>query len=222
MSIFSRYRLHSILVLAVFFFTFGNVGCVDEDSNLELTLSSAPPLESRAPILTAEQVAIDDAVRRTMELPTLSLSEINFNLTPEIMSAPKMLVDQLDWPDNFSSPVPILVPNDHAGLQDAYWISGEHWYSASIPAHNGIGLYISGSQQTMDRPDLREELLAAGYDPVGPHFSATHGVWSVHFMAYGIAYMLDVECSAGADDARCADDVFARSVFESLVYVEEI
>ncbi len=202
------------------------LGCAEggtpEVAVAETAVVTPAPIVAPAPVLTPAQVASDDAVRETMVVPTMTVVTPDLTLTPELGLAAPEVLDEITWPETFQPPVPVLVPTAYAALGDATWTSGEHWYAVSLPVVDGVSVYVSGTRQRAERPADRDELLGTGYNPVGPNTSSSHSVWTVHFMAYGIAYTLDVECSAGGIDDRCADDTMALNIYDSLVRVEGI
>lgn len=114
--------------------------------------------------------------------------------------------------------VPLLLPDDLALAATAVVTSGERWVAASI-AQGDHTIAIHATRETMappqDPPAHRSRLRG-----VPATVSANEGVRVATWMEGGVAYMIDVECTRPAEDARCTEEGFVRALAERLVRVE--
>jgi hypothetical protein len=114
--------------------------------------------------------------------------------------------------------VPLLLPDDLALAATAVVTSGERWVAASI-AQGDHTIAIHATRETMappqDPPAHRSRLRG-----VPATVSANEGVRVATWMEGGVAYMIDVECTRPAEDARCTGEGFVRALAERLVRVE--
>jgi hypothetical protein len=114
--------------------------------------------------------------------------------------------------------VPLLLPDDLSLAATAVVTSGERWVAASI-AQGDHTIAIHATRDTMAPPQAppahRSRLRG-----VPATVSANEGVRVATWMEGGVAYMIDVECTRPAEDARCTQEGFVRALAERLVRVE--
>lgn len=114
--------------------------------------------------------------------------------------------------------VPLLLPDDLSLAATAVVTSGERWVAASI-AQGDHTIAIHATRETMAPPQAppahRSRLRG-----VPATVSANEGVRVATWMEGGVAYMIDVECTRPAEDARCTQEGFVRALAERLVRVE--
>ncbi len=115
-------------------------------------------------------------------------------------------------------PMPVLLPRTASLSSSAFITKGPGWYAAAMDA-DGLNVALHGYSIAHQRPDLVEEFGDEAPKPGEPRTSRTHMIVSVSFERFGASYIMEVECARPSQDARCADDRFALSLFEELVMV---
>lgn len=130
-------------------------------------------------------------------------------------------LDPADAPEKLGegyadSPVPVLLPDRPALLADAFPTTGKHWYSASMHTDDGVSVSIQGNRVARVMPDL--EVSEPGEALIRDRFlvSRTHGIVSLSFVDFGVAYTVDVECARPKDDRRCTENDYVLRLAESL------
>ncbi len=115
-----------------------------------------------------------------------------------------------------SAPLPVLLPRDPALLTGAVITRGPTWYAASLhPA--GHHITIHGRTLAVHQPALAAEVPEdRRRQPGETSLTRTDGIVNVAFEAFGVSYMLDVECEAPATDTRCTEDDYAESLVRDL------
>lgn len=109
--------------------------------------------------------------------------------------------------------VPVLVP-DVDFLDTAFFTRGEHWYTVDLkgPGHS---LVMQGTRAAFKHDlgltDEQRESVA--------NFTVyrSHGIATLAFNHFGVAYAIDVECDQPFKDARCTRDDYLLEIAENLV-----
>lgn len=172
------------------------------------------PLEAAGPVV--ETPRVDPAVERADKKAAAQIQPRGPIDEPvdwaSVTSAPAVSPDS--FPDEERAKlsqirVPVLVPPDPALLETVLVTHNGDWYTARMKG-DGITVYIRGTRKAFDVPGMEEIHLP---DTV---LSRTHGIVTVTFRRYGVAYNLDVECLGALDDPRCTEDDYATELVETL------
>jgi hypothetical protein len=120
-----------------------------------------------------------------------------------------------------ASPVPVLVPRDAALLANAELVVKPTFFAlATKTADRTLTVSLSATTVVHQRPGLPRaegDQRVRGDRPAW--ITENEAIRSVTWSENGVSYVLELECSAPATDARCADDSALRALAESLVYV---
>lgn len=110
--------------------------------------------------------------------------------------------------------IPALVPARAELLQEATVTGGETWYAVSMQGE-GVTVYVSGNNKEVVVPGLE---IAEKYPGIQDDFrvSRAEGIASLTFNAFGVAYLVEVECAEPASDARCTGDDYVISLANDL------
>lgn len=115
--------------------------------------------------------------------------------------------------------VPVLLPRDAAYVEAAILTAGETWAGASM-SMEGYTVVIQGTRQSFEVPGLTDQQKEpVMINPHGHELTRTKGIVGLSFKAFGVAYMLDVECARPMEDVRCTEDAFILELAESLAVI---
>ncbi len=113
---------------------------------------------------------------------------------------------------------PLLLPEDAALLRTAELVSGPTWHAISLK-----GARFSVSVHAAAAAIEIKGMLATPQAPPplsDPLLSRTHDIVTAHFVAWGAAYDVDVECLGGLEHPMCGDDALVRDLVLSLRRVD--
>jgi hypothetical protein len=115
------------------------------------------------------------------------------------------------------SPIPALLPNVERLIEVAVLMSGEDWYAASMVVDDH-GISIHGSRRAFFVPgmDISNEVVHEGAKHL---LNRSEGVVSLTFEAFGVAYMMRIDCERPFEDARCTEDDYIIDIAEALAIV---
>lgn len=119
------------------------------------------------------------------------------------------------------SPVPVLLPDDDGLLQNAHLTLGDAWYVASM-SDDDHTVVFNGTRRAHLEP--RHGAAKEGHDEgrdIDHNLTRTHGIVSLSFEAFGVAYAIDVECAKPLHDERCTENDYVISMAEEAGLVEE-
>ncbi len=112
------------------------------------------------------------------------------------------------------SPVPALVPQASPLLSVGTATRGPSWYALSMRL-DGHTVFVSGNRTEVFVPGVSDTRTAPlDFDA---RVSRSRGVVSATFLAFGVAYVLEVTCDRPFDDVRCTEDDYVRSLLADLV-----
>lgn len=115
------------------------------------------------------------------------------------------------------APIPALLPNVERLIEVAVLMSGEDWYAASMVVDDH-GISIHGSRRAFYVPgmDISNEVVHEGAKHL---LNRSEGVVSLTFEAFGVAYMMRIDCERPFEDARCTEDDYIIDIAEALAIV---
>lgn len=113
------------------------------------------------------------------------------------------------------SPVPVLVPDRPEALHEAEPTVGEHWYTVMLEV-DGREVTVEGDRVARVDADLVRSAEGEKRADQGFLVSQTHGVMTVAFTAFGVAYSVDVECERVDDSGRCTQPDFAVDLVDDF------
>lgn len=110
--------------------------------------------------------------------------------------------------------LPVLLPDDPAWLQAALATADRDWYALSVN-RDGVMLYVQGDRLATLDPDLPP----AGFDVptwTRPLVTRNEATVDATFLAFGVSYLVAVECARPFEDRRCTEDAFVLGQVGSL------
>ena len=111
------------------------------------------------------------------------------------------------------APVPALVPRAPSVLSRGKATRGPSWYALSMPLEEHT-VFVTGNNAEVFVPGVSDNASPrADFDP---RISRTRGIVSAAFNAFGVAYVVEVECQSPFDDPRCTKDEYVRSLVDDL------
>lgn len=113
-----------------------------------------------------------------------------------------------------TSPVPVLLPDEHKLLQAAFILTGPSWYTATMN-EDDLTVMVSGNAKVALVPDTP----AAEPPELGRHetsITRIEGIVEISFKAFGIYYDVTVECYNHQTDPRCTEDGYALELVDAL------
>jgi hypothetical protein len=113
------------------------------------------------------------------------------------------------------SPVPVLLPDNRKALASAEPTIGQHWYAVMLTV-DGREVTIEGDRVARDVESA--ELTPTTQDSNSPSYrlSQTHGVLTLSFTRFGVAYTVDVECEVVTRRGTCRQPEVARRIADAL------
>lgn len=112
-----------------------------------------------------------------------------------------------------SSPVPALVPSQPSMLATATPTRGATWYAVSIPLDEHT-VFLTGNRSEVFVPGISDRATARR--SFEPRISRSRGVVSASFLAFGVAYTIEVECARPFEDVRCTEDAYVLELLAGL------
>lgn len=113
------------------------------------------------------------------------------------------------------SPVPVLVPSRLDALREAEPTVGDHWYAVMLEV-DGREVTVEGDRVARVDEDLLRSTEGEETVEEGFVVSQTHGVMTVAFTAFGVAYSVDVECEHLDDSGACTRPDFAVELVDDF------
>ena len=113
---------------------------------------------------------------------------------------------------------PILLPERSALLRSAQVTFGPSWHGVSMQTLD-YSVYVHASARAISVPGIRRPPVRIPSLKV-PRISRTHDIVTAHFVAWGVAWDVDIECMGGVEHALCADDVLVHAFIRSLKRLE--
>lgn len=152
--------------------------------------------------------------------PTARLDEVDWVEAGEHEQIPAASLSEKQREVVGLASVPLLLPKDAAYVEAAILTAGETWAAASMSIE-GHTVVIQGTRQSFEVPGLTDQQKEpVMINPHGHELTRTKGIVGLSFKAFGVAYMLDIECSRPMEDTRCTEDAFILELAESLAVVE--
>lgn len=111
------------------------------------------------------------------------------------------------------SPVPVLLPDDDLLLASAHITVGDAWYAASMSGDDHT-VAINGTHRSHSAPRAGGAKEEDHRRPEGHTLSRTHGIVTLTFEEFGVAYAIDVECERPLENPLCVDDDYVISLAE--------
>jgi hypothetical protein len=111
------------------------------------------------------------------------------------------------------APVPALVPRAPSVLSRGKATRGASWYALSMPLEEHT-VFITGNNAEVFVPGVSDN--ASPRAEFDPRITRTRGIVSAAFNAFGVAYVVEVECQSPFDDPRCTKDEYVRSLVDDL------
>jgi hypothetical protein len=113
------------------------------------------------------------------------------------------------------SPVPVLAPTTLSFDRPTFVIGAEYY---ALTGHvDGATIAIQGTRAAHRYEDIAPVAGDRVLRGVRGFVSMNEGIRTTSWIENGVAYSLDVECSA-RDDARCSSDAFAVELVEHLAF----
>lgn len=166
------------------------------------------------------ETSVQQGVESSQPVAAGSLSEIDREEASSYLRIePERLSEQAQeaWQ---RSAVPVLLPDDDDLLESAHITVGPAWYAASMRGADHTVL-VNGTNQVHEIPGISGEKEGEGLLPEGHSLTRTHGIVSLSFEAFGVAYAIDVECENPLENPLCAEDDYVLSLAEGAGVVGE-
>jgi hypothetical protein len=109
---------------------------------------------------------------------------------------------------------PVLLPSRVALLETAEAVVGSGWHAVSMH-DSDYSVYVHASAAAIEVPGIRRPPVRPPSLAV-PRISRTHEIVTAHFVAWGVAWDVDIECLGGLDHPLCGDDVLVHELIRSL------
>ena len=113
---------------------------------------------------------------------------------------------------------PVLLPADAPLLRSAQAVVGPHWHAVSMQASD-YSVYVHASAAPIAVPGIRRPPVRLPSLAV-PRISRTHEIVTAHFVAWGIAWDVDIECLGGLEHPLCGDDILVHDLLRRLRRLE--
>ncbi len=113
---------------------------------------------------------------------------------------------------------PVLLVDDVGLLRTAETVVGPTWHAVSMTGPD-YSVYIHASAAALHVPGVRRPPVRTPSLAV-PRVSRTHEIVTAHFVAWGVAWDVDIECLGGIDHPLCGDDVLIHALLKSLRRLE--
>lgn len=110
--------------------------------------------------------------------------------------------------------LPVLLPDAPAWLQAGVATAERDWYALSVN-RDGVMLYVQGDRLATLDPDLPP----ANFDVptwTRPLVTRNEATVDATFLAFGVSYLVAVECARPYEDVRCTEDAFVLAQVASL------
>ncbi len=135
--------------------------------------------------------------------------------TAEVPRIPSLVLGAHSREQVDRSAVPVLLPNRTGLLESVRVITSAHWYSASM-REQGLNVVITGNRKAVVWPHLEREHP----NGLAAYQTAAHGIRTVSFKRFGVAYSLHIECDAVENDERCREPAFLWTLHRTLAVAE--
>lgn len=110
--------------------------------------------------------------------------------------------------------VPVLAFDDDALLPTALITHFNNWYMLAVKG-DGYSMNVFGSRNARTIPGM--EIPQAARDAADDYtIYRTHQVVTMAWRAFGVSYVINVECAKPMTDTRCTGDDFVVGVAEQL------
>ena len=189
-----------VLLLAVW-----ATGCADRSSSTdneeEAVQEVTPAPEKRAP---------SDA----------RLEEVDWEAADEHLGISNQRLDSSAKAKAEESPVPVLLPDDDELLASAHITVGDAWYTASMSGANH-SVVFAGTHRVHDMPGSGKKEEKDDRRPEAHTLTRTHGIVSLSFESFGVAYAIDVECEEPTKDPLCLEDDYVVSLAEEAGVIRD-
>ena len=113
---------------------------------------------------------------------------------------------------------PVLLPDRSALLRSAQVTFGPSWHGVSMQTLD-YSVYVHASARAIAVPGIRRPPVRVPSLKV-PRISRTHDIVTAHFVAWGFAWDVDIECMGGSAHPLCADDILVHELMRSLKRLE--
>ncbi len=117
------------------------------------------------------------------------------------------------------SSVPVLLPDDDALLEGVHITVGDDWYAASMSNEDHTVLF-NGTRRFHQMPGSGGKKEEVDRRPAEYSISRTHGIVTMTFEDFGVAYSVDVECKMPLENPLCTEDDYVISLVEGAGVVE--
>lgn len=112
------------------------------------------------------------------------------------------------------SPVPVILPDDDQLLASAHITVGDAWYEASMQGERH-SVAINGTHRSHSAPGVGGKKEDDHSQPQEHLLTRTHGIVTLAFEEFGVAYAIDVECENPLENPLCAKDEYVLSIAEN-------
>lgn len=196
-------------------------------SQTPVKLAKKQPSSARAsahlPASSSPQPADEDESSPSLAddstyLPLKALEQVEFEVNWDEASNHPQLDDTLLSDSQIdsigTSPVPVLLPDEHKLLQAAFILTGPSWYTATMN-EDDLTVMVSGASMVAMVPDSQN----AEPPELGEHVTSltrVDGIVEVSFKAFGIYYDVTVECFDPLNDPRCTEDNYVLELVDGL------
>lgn len=214
-----RLQLVSLFVVVGFSLA-GAFGCADSRSASQ---ESTPLAESESAQSGAEVAGEEPAKQGGDDATTTELSEIDWEAADAYKGLAISRLEAKAREAVERSPVPVLLPDDEDLLDGMHITVGEAWYAASMsgPDHTVV---FNGTHRYRDIPgavDRKEGAHSSTAEETEHMLTRTHGIVTLAFESFGVAYAVDVECENPLENKLCTDDDYVLSLVEEAGVVRE-
>lgn len=111
------------------------------------------------------------------------------------------------------APVPALAPSTPQMLALGKPTRGPTWYALSVPLPDHT-VFVSGNRMETRVPGISETV--SPLPDFETRITRSRGIVSASFHAFGVAYVVEVECAKPFEDTRCTQDDYVRSLVADL------
>ena len=112
------------------------------------------------------------------------------------------------------SPVPLLLPDDDELLGSLHLTLGDAWYAASMRGAEH-SVVFNGTHRTHRAPKAGGAKEDDHPREEGHTLTRTHGIVTLTFEEFGVAYAIDVECERPLENRLCVEDDYVLSLAEN-------
>lgn len=150
---------------------------------------------------------------RSSDKPETRLGDIDWEEAEKYKEIDAKRLDVTAQQQASGAPVPVLLPDDDELLASAHITVGDGWYAASMSGADHT-VALRGSHRMHQMPGASGKKEGDKRRAEEHTLSRTHGIVTLSFESFGVAYAIDVECERPMENPLCVEDDYVFSLAE--------